>query len=58
MFDEKMSSGMALLDVAKIIDSKWIERLLYKLVNLDFPNVPAENHIVISVCGHSKRFFT
>jgi hypothetical protein len=53
-----MSSGMALLDVSKVIDSKWIERLLYKLANLDFPHVPAENHIVISVCGHSKRSFT
>jgi hypothetical protein len=35
-FDEKMSSGMVLLDVAKVFDSKWIERPLYKLANLDF----------------------
>jgi len=34
--DEKISSGMVLLDVAKVFDSKWIERLLDKLTNLDF----------------------
>jgi hypothetical protein len=31
-----MSSGMALLDMAAVFDSKWIERPLYKLANLDF----------------------
>jgi hypothetical protein len=35
-FDEKMSSGMALLDVATVFDSKWTEKLIYKLANLDF----------------------
>jgi hypothetical protein len=35
-FNAKVSSGMVLLDVAKVLDSKWIERYLYKLANLDF----------------------
>jgi hypothetical protein len=31
-----MLSCMALVDVATVFDSNWIDRLLYKLANLDF----------------------
>ena len=51
-FDEKMSSGLVLLDVGKVFDRKWIERLPYKLANLDF-----EMYLLKSISYlHSRTF--
>ena len=37
-FDEKRLTGAVFLDVAKALDSVWIEGLLYKLTIVEFPS--------------------
>ena len=51
--DEKRLTGAVFLDVAKAIDSVWIEGLLFKLTILEFPSYLAE---LITSYLHSRTF--
>ena len=46
-------TGSLFLDVAKAFDSKWIEGLLFKLTNLEFPSYLVK---VITSYSHSRTF--